>query len=149
MKFFKNKIKCSRWIHSTIASVTWKDEYLTLPIKASRIDQLHLGHKIYIPLSDEHFCPFSTIQEYVLYVPDYTEVRAQCLFTFNDGSPRTRHSCLKYSRNIYRSFSTRLVTFQSISVQYRGRYFHSSFSFGSKHTKQTSWADQEQGLQQI
>ena len=42
--------------------------------------------------------PSITIQNYVLHFPDYTEVIAQYLFTFNDGSLRTRHTCLKYLR---------------------------------------------------
>ena len=65
----------SRRIHSTIASIKRKDKYFVFIIKASRTEQLHLGHKIYIPLSDEHYCPFSAMQKYVLHFPDYTEER--------------------------------------------------------------------------
>ena len=117
----------SCWIHSATASVTWKDKFFTFTIKA---DQLHLGHKIYIPLSDEHFCPFSAMQKYVhaLHFPDYTEIRAQYLFTLNDGSPRNRNSCLKYLWIFLHKASY-------LSEHFNTHYFHIGV------VTSTSWAE--------
>ena len=67
-------------------------------MKASKTDQLHQGHKIYVLRSDYKFCPLSAMEKYLRRVSQYPAVRAQPLFTFRDGSPLTRHSCLKHLR---------------------------------------------------
>ena len=65
-------------------------------IKAPKTDQLHHSHKIYICHFHEKFCPYSAIQKYIGHFPHSPAVGAQSLFTFRDGSPLTRHSCLKH-----------------------------------------------------
>ena len=52
--------------HPTKASVLYKRKYFVCTIKASKTDQLHQGHKIYILRSHERFCPFSAMQKYLL-----------------------------------------------------------------------------------
>ena len=84
--------------HPTKASISCKRKYYAFTIKASKTDQLHQGHKIYICRSHEKFCPYSAMQKYIGHFPHSPAVGAQPLFTFRDGSPLTRHSCLKHLR---------------------------------------------------
>ena len=85
-------------IHPAKASVSCKRKYYTFTIKASKTDQLQRGHKIYILRSHEKFCPYSAMQKYIGHFLHSPTVGAQPLFTFRDGSPLTRHSCLKHLR---------------------------------------------------
>ena len=85
-------------IHPAKASVSCKRKYYTFTIKASKTDQLQRGHKIYILRSHEKFCPYSAMQKYIGHFLHSPTVGAQPLFTFRDGSPLTRHSCLKRLR---------------------------------------------------
>ena len=48
--------------HPTKDSVACKRKYFTFTIKASKTDQLHQGHKIYILHSNVKFCPVSAMQ---------------------------------------------------------------------------------------
>ena len=84
--------------HPTKASVSCKRKYYAFTIKASKTNQLHPGHKIYILRSHETICPYSVMQKYIGHFPHSPAVGAQPLFTFRDGSPLTRHSCLKHLR---------------------------------------------------
>lgn len=84
--------------HPTKGSISHKQEYYTFTIKASKTDQLHQGQKIYILRSHERFCPYSAMRKYLSHFPHSSSLRAQPLFTFRDGSPLTRHSCLKHLR---------------------------------------------------
>ncbi len=88
--------------HPTKGSIARKRKYFTFTIKASKTDQLHKGHKIYILRSDDKFCPVSAMEKYLRRFSEYPAVRAQPLFTFRDGSPLTRHSCLKHLRRFLR-----------------------------------------------
>ena len=78
-------------------AVSHKQKHYTFTIKASKIDQLHQGQKIYILRSHERFCPYSAMRKYLSHFPPHSpSLGAQPLFTFRDGSTLTRHSCLKH-----------------------------------------------------
>ena len=67
--------------HPTKASISCKWKYYAFTIKASKTDQLHQGHKIYIYRSHEKFCPYSAMQKYIGHFPHSPAVGAQPLFT--------------------------------------------------------------------
>ena len=81
--------------HPTKGSISLKRKYYAFTIKVSKTDQLRQG-QVYILRSHERFCPYSAMQKYLDHFPHSRALRAQPLFTFRDGSPLTRHSCLKY-----------------------------------------------------
>lgn len=80
--------------HPSLASIRWHKRHYTFRIRTSKTDQLFGGHTVTIPQIKGGCCPFSTMAKYWRHqtAPPTTKP----LFTFANGTPLTRHSCLRH-----------------------------------------------------
>ena len=88
--------------HPTMADITWKHQHYCLNVKHSKTDQLGRGHVLCIPKARGIICPFSAMRKYFKSCSKRISLHSKPapLFTFRSGQPLTRHSCLKWLRQM-------------------------------------------------
>ena len=92
-----SKRNFSHWIHPTQADIEWDKGHFTFFIKRSKTDQLHHGEYIHIHRSGGQLCPVKAMKRYLKCKHQHSE---DPLFTFRNGKPLTRHSCLQHLRHL-------------------------------------------------
>ena len=87
-------------IHPTMADIHWAKNHFTFHIRHSKTDQHYRGQTVHLPRLGGRLCPFTSMDRYVAGRGSVLAPSRTPLFTFTDGRPLTRSSCLKHLRRL-------------------------------------------------
>ena len=103
--------------HASITSIKWKEDHFIFTIKSSKTDQLRYGQALYITRSRSEICPFAAMRRYFHSRGLNKSLKHAPLFSFKNGQPLTRHSCLKHMRSILAAAGYQPLTFNTHSFR--------------------------------